>query len=752
MKLSLKSLVSLGPVSLTLGIVLLVGGLFAAGAPVLDMMEMTSYDFRFRSRGPLVPAPAVVLASIDEKSLEAEGRWPWPRSKLARLVERLGEDGAKVIGFDIGFLEPDENSELKVLGELRREIAGLGIANGRLDGFIGRRRELADNDLALANAIRNSPAAVVLGYFYHMNAEDLDYRIPKEKIAQQLERISASKYPVISSEGPGEAPFIKAYAPQSSIPLLTSAAKSCGYYSVKSDPDGVVRWMPLVVQCGEDAFPPLAVACVWQYLGKPEMVVKVGRYGMEGIRLGSAFIPTDESGQLLINYLGPAKTVAHYPVTDILNGKIPAGTFRGKIVLVGNTAMGTHDLRTTPMSPLFPGTEIHATVVDNILRQHFISKPGWSKVYDLLAIVLLAVLTGLAVSYLGPLKALLMASGLFLLHLAVARQLFVLQGIWLNTVYPLLALVVTYTVVTVYHYLTEQRERVKVKQTFRQYVPALVIEDMLKHPERLKMGGEEKVLTVLFSDLEGFTSYSERYKPNEMIDILSEYYEKMTEVIFENSGTLKEYVGDELMAIFGAPLDLTCHARNACATALAMRERRRALQIEWAKIGRPQLRARTGVNSGLMLVGNLGSRYRFAYGVLGDQVNLGSRLEGLNKMYKTEIIIGENTANDLDGAFLLRELDRVRVKGKKKPVRIYELLEHASTGLPREKEEAYASYAGAMQAYWQRRWSDATDLFGRCSSLLPADGPAAVMAERCRVYEKTPPPEEWDGVFEHLNK
>jgi adenylate cyclase len=752
MKLSLRSVLPMRPASLTLYTIVVVVGLFAVGTPVLDMIELKTYDFRFLSRGPVTPSPAVVLAAIDERSLDAEGRWPWPRSKLARLVDTLGQDGARVIGFDIGFLEPDENSELAFLGDLSLELEHLELRSERLAAFVEERRARADNDLALAKAIRDSPAAVVLGYFYHMREDDLNYRIPREKIEQHIERISPSKYPLISYESPDVDPFIKAHAPQSNIPILTDAAASCGYYSVKSDPDGVVRWMPLVLQCGEDAFPPLAVSCAWHYLGKPQMVVEVGRYGVEGIRLGKGFIPTDESGQLLINYVGPAKTFPHYSVSDILAARVPAGTFRDKIVLVGATAIGTHDLRTTPISPLFPGLEIHATVIGNILGQSFITKPRWSKVYDLLAIVVLAVLAGFALPRLGPVKAVLAAAGLFALHLGAAQYLFVSHGVWLNVVYPLLALATTSTGVTMYQYLTEQRERVKIKRTFRQYVPPLVIEEMLKNPDRLKMGGDEKVLTVLFSDLEGFTGYSERYRPNEMIELLSDYFGQMTELVFEQRGTLKEYVGDELMAIFGAPMDHDGHAHRACATALAMRDRRNALKVEWAKIGRPQLHARTGINSGQMLVGNLGSRYRFAYGVLGDQVNLGSRLEGLNKMYKTEIIIGENTANLLDGGFLLRELDRVRVKGKQKPVRIYELLETAAAGLPREKEEAYGAYGDAMQAYGQQRWKEAKELFDRCRSILPEDGPSRIMAERCRLYLETPPPEGWDGVFEHLSK
>jgi adenylate cyclase len=304
----------------------------------------------------------------------------------------------------------------------------------------------------------------------------------------------------------------------------------------------------------------------------------------------------------------------------------------------------------------------------------------------------------------------------------------------------------------VYDYVTEERERKKIKDAFTHYVAPVVIEEMLKDPERLKLGGEEKVLTVLFSDLQGFTATSERYAPHEMIEILNEYYTRMTEQIFVYQGMLKEYVGDELMAIFGAPIEQLDHAERACSAALAMQEQRKALSEEWAKVGRPPLIARTGINSGLMLVGNLGSKYRFAYGALGDHVNLGSRLEGLNKIYKTQILIGENTARIVEKSFVLREIDTVQVVGREQAVRIYELLAKAGTSLPVEQERAFRLYAAGLEAYRERRWSEAGELFNESLTLWVGDGPSWTMMERCKMYQKTPPLEAWGGVFEVTQK
>lgn len=751
---SLPSLLSVNPASLACGTILLVVALFSVGAPILDLIELKTYDLRFLSRGPRPPSPAVVMAVIDEKSLDVEGRWPWPRSKIAALVDLLSQDGASVIGFDIAFSEPDENSQLAFISQFGKTVDRLAIKDPKLIDFITETKRHADNDLTLANAIRSSRAAVVLGYFFHMSEANLDYRIDQREIDDQLKRISGSKYPVIVSKDQPRAPrrFIKAYAPESNLAMFTEASGSSGYFTITSDRDGVVRWMPLMIEAGEELFPPLPVLCAWHYLGRPQLMVQVGRYGVDRVQIGERFIPTDEQGQLLINYVGPVKTFPHFSVADILGGKVARGTFKDRIVLVGATALGIHDLRSTPFSPVYPGVEIQATVIDNILTQHFMTRPEWSKMYDLLAIITLGALIGIALPRMGALKGLLVAAGLFGLYIFVAQWLFVNAGVWLNLVYPLLALSANYTALTMHYYVTEERERKKIKETFKHYVAPIVIEEMLKEPGRLKLGGEEKVLTVLFSDLEGFTTYSERYAPHEMIEILSDYYEGMTEQIFAHQGTLKEYVGDELMAIFGAPVEQPDHAERACAAALAMRERRHALVSDWTKSGRPRLRARTGINSGPMLVGNLGSKYRFAYGVLGDQVNLGSRLEGLNRIYGTEILIGETTAQLVKKSFLLRELDLVRVVGREQPVRLYELLATSGTSLLREQEKALSSYAAGLEAYRQQFWDEALGLFKQSLAPWPEDGPSRTMAERCQMYQKAPPPEEWDGVFEATHK
>jgi adenylate cyclase len=742
----------LNPAALMVASLLAVLVLYSLNVHILELIELKTYDLRFVSRGPEKPSPAVAMVVIDEKSLEIEGRWPWPRSKMAALIDAISRDGAKVIGFDIIFSEPDENSQMALIEEFRGRLDALAIADPRLRRFMTERRRAADNDLALAEAIKRSKAAVVLGYFFH-DESTLDYRLDPDESERRWQSIAGSAYQRVRRPGrTDDKVLITAEAPQTNLQAFSDVAASSGYFTLQNDRDGVLRWMPLVIRGGDELFPPLGLLCAWHYLGRPNWTsVEIGPYGIEGVGIGERFVPTDKSGRLLINYLGRPKTFPHFSVADVLAGTVPRGTFKGRIVLVGATATATYDLRNTPFDPRYPGTEVHATVVDNILTQRFMARPEWSRVFDVLAIVAMSALTGVALTRLGPVKGVLFTVGLFVLYVGVARWLFVNARLWLNMVYPLTAALTVYIALTLYHYVAEQRERRRIKSTFKQYVAEHVVEEMTKDPARLRLGGEEKVLTVLFSDLEGFTSYSERYSPHEMTEMLAEYYTLMTEQIFAHRGTLKEYVGDELLAFFGAPIEDAEHARHACETALAMREHRLALVEEWSKIGRPRVRSRTGINSGPMVVGNLGSKYRFAYGVVGDQVNLGSRLEGLNKVYGTEIIVSENTVRLIEPGFVLRELDMVRVLGRKQAIRLYELVGKTGTALDPDHERALSTYAEGLEAYRKAKWSDALALFQEVLTLRRDDGPSRTMAQRCLAYQVNPP-EPWDGVFEQQFK
>jgi len=749
MKKSLKSIISINPTSITITLTIFVLILFLFGVAILDLVELKTYDLQLISREVRKPSPQVVLAVIDEKSVNTEGRWPWPRAKIARLIDLLSQDGAKVIGFDIGFWEPDENTNLEFIGQFEQKIDSLKLKDDRIKEFIKKSKLNADNDLILANAIRKSRAKVVLGYFFYMSQAELNYQVEQKDIERQLKRIINSQYPLLMYDQQNITidPFIRiAYIPEANLDILSQAAPSSGYFNVVPDPeDGIIRWMPLIIKCGEDIYGPLCIQSAWHYLDRPQLMVRVAYHGIEGIKMGERFIPTNEKGEMLINYLGPEKTFPHYSISDIIHGNLPKGTFNDKIVLVGATAIGIYDIRNTPLSPVYPGLEVHATVVDNILNKDFLEKPKWTEIYDALAILILGLLTGMAVRRVSALKGIFFSSVLFITYIWISRWLFIHWGIWVNIVYPLLALALIYTSLTVYRYLTEERERKKIKGAFTFYVSSSVVNEMLKHPEKLKLGGDRKELSVLFSDIRGFTTIAEGLTPEDLVHLLNEYLTVMTDIVFKYDGTLDKYMGDAIMAIYGAPLDLPDHPIKACQSALEMINELKRLNQKWIGEGKQPMDIGIGINTSPMMVGNMGSEQRFDFTVMGDSVNLGSRLEGANKSYKTNIIISEFTFDRVKNEFVCMELDSVRVKGKRQPVKIYNLVGYKD--LPDIQETVVNQFNQAVALYKKRKWDEAVHVFENITVMDANLYAAQVYIERCLDLKKNPPPADWDGVY-----
>jgi adenylate cyclase len=748
-------LFSINPFSITIYLTLLIVFVFIFVEPTfLKIVELKILDLRFKSRGTMKPHDAVVLAVIDEKSLNKEGRWPWPRSKIAKLIDYLSNDGAKVIGFDIGFLEPDENTNLKLIDQFEQKIETLQLKDNKIKEFITESKLKADNDLILANTIRRSQAKIVLGHFFYMSKAALNYPITQKDIEIQRKRIKNSKYPLRMYDQQNMVidPFINAYIPEANIDILSQAADSSGYFNMLPDKDGFVRWMPLVFKCGRDIYAPLSIQSVWHYLDQPQLMVKVADYGIEGIRMGERFIPTAEDGKMLINYLGPEKTFPHYSISDIIQGNTQKGTFNDKIVMVGATAIAIYDTRSTPFSSLgeYPGLEIHATVINNIITNNFLKKPKWTTIFDALAILIIGLFTGVVVRRVGALKGILFSSALFILYILLSYWLFMYWGIWVNIIYPLLVLVLVYTSLTVYRYLTEEKERKKIKGAFTYYVSSSVVNEMLKHPEKLKLGGDRRELSVLFSDIRGFTTIAEGLTPEELVHLLNEYLTVMTDIVFKYDGTLDKYMGDAIMAIFGAPLDLPDHPIKACHSALEMIEELKNLNQKWIAEGKHPMDIGIGINTGPMMVGNMGSAQRFDFTAMGDSVNLGSRLEGVNKSYKTNIIISEFTFERVKNDFTCMELDAVRVKGKKRPVKIYSLVGYKD--LPGIQEEVIKQFNQGVMFYKRRKWDEAIHIFENITAMDPDLYAAHVYIERCFDLKKNPPPADWDGVYTMTTK
>ncbi|MFH1674891.1 MAG: adenylate/guanylate cyclase domain-containing protein [Pseudomonadota bacterium] len=751
MKKFFKTIFKINPATIIIGTILLGVAAYLVGIPFIDLMELKTIDLRFISRGPLTPGDEIILAVVDEKSIEKEGKWPWPRTKMADLIDKLSEDGARVIGFDIGFLEPDENNTLMTIRRLQEHIKVLGIYNQELSKHLHEAEATADNDRLLADAIKRSRARVVLGYFFHMSGENLEH-IDQETIRAELRDIAKAKYHMTryTSQTARDVPMYQALIPQSNIPQVASATPYAGYFNVFPDNDGAIRWIPMVIQCGEKLFGPLSLQIVRAYLGGPPLSVKIARYGIEELKVGTLTIPTTEDGWFIIDYRGGAKTFPHISVSDILKQNVAPGTFQDKIVVVGATATGIYDHRVTPFSNVYSGLEIHANVINNILHQQFLHRPNWAGLFDMAAIVLLGLFLGLILMILRPVTGVLAAVTLFLAYLWLCRYLFVYQGALLNVTYPSAVLIVVYVNITMFKYATEERQKRWMRNAFSYYLSSSVVNDIVRQPERLKLGGEKKELSILFSDIRGFTAISEGLTPEALVHFMNKYLTAMTDVVFEYEGLLDKYIGDAIMAVFGAPVPQSNHAERACRTALGMLEALKELRSRWDSQNIPYIDIGIGINTGPMVVGNMGSDRRFDYTVMGDSVNLGSRLEAANKTYGTNIIISEFTYTYVSPLFTCRELDLVRVKGKSEPIRIYELI--GVSDVPQNMIDLIGQFTLGLEKYKKQEWNEAIKYFSNALNILPTDAPSQLYSHRCETLKLNPPGDDWDGVFTMTTK
>jgi len=714
--------------------------IYSLGVPILHVMEQKVYDLHFRSRGAVKPGNEVVIVGIDEKSVDLIGRWPWPRARIAELIDRLGSYGAKVVAFDILFSEPDHSSGSVVLAELaatvRDQTARAALEKAATD---------ADNDAKFAASL-NKYGNAVLGYFFFMSRDEIKHR--KENKGKDADYYIASRYSSVRYLDKGAAPPVLPLAleVEQNIPQLAKAAKSFGYFNVEPDRvDGVVRWVPLAIQFGESYYPHISVEAVRRYRGSPPLLLNAAEYGVDSIQIGQQVIPTDEKARLLINFRGPQKTFPHYSFVDVLNGKVPAAAFKDKIVLVGATAIGIYDMRVTPYSGTFPGIEINANIIDNLLRNDPISRPDWIVVFDVAAILLIGIVLSYIISRVRPLVATLITIALLLSYGALNEFIFVTWRLWLTAVYPGMTMVLVFGGVTTFRIMTEEKKKKEIKEAFTHYVSPALVNDILKDPAKLVLGGEERRLTVLFSDIRGFTTISESLQPQVLVKLMNDYLTPMTDIVLKHGGTVDKYMGDAIMAFWGAPIWQEDHPSRACKAALEMLVKLAELQKEWEARGIPRLDIGVGISTGNLTVGNMGSSTRFDYTVMGDSVNLGSRLEGLNKEYKTHIIVPKYTYEDIKNDFILRQLDLIRVKGKKIPIKIYELMGEADAG--DRLREAAGLFEAGFAGYMARDWDKAEAYFQKTLAILPNDGPSTTFLERVRTLRTQDLPEDWDGVY-----
>lgn len=721
----------------------------APGLRLLGELEARTLDLRFRLRGPRKPSSAIVIVAIDQKSEDLLGRWPFPRTVFAQALDFLREANARVVAFDVGFPEPDENSALKVLRELKRSAAaaGIGKSNSQFAAQLDRMEAGADNDRKLSEAIARFNNTI-LGYFFLFDRSEAQSQDPKE-LAEFLNFLSFQAYPRVVKPRRGEKfEGLEAVGLSPSFPPFAENAKNFGFFNVLPDSDGMVRSEPIVIRYQDSYYPSLDIAAALAWTNEPldKVAVVFNANGLARVDLGTTSVPTDSEGMVRIDFHGPAGTYPTYSIADLVLRKAPPAAFRDRIVLIGPTATGIADTRPTPFDNVaFPGVEVHANFIDNLLTGSFIRRGMSENLIDVLFLVLFSLPVGVAVIALRPLRSALLlpvVAGLFLLFV---QHAFSAHGLWYAVFLPLATLFATYSLVVSYSFFFEEREKKLVRGAFQQYMSPEVISQVLDRPELLRLGGDAKQLTAMFTDIRGFTALSEGLTPAALVELLNEYFSEMTEVIFKHQGTLDKYIGDAIMAFWGAPLDIPDHAARACRAALEMAGALARLQERWLQQGRPRIDIGIGINTGPMLVGNMGSERRFNYTIMGDSVNLASRLEGVTKTFGTRVIISESTRAEVLSSATVRELDMIRVKGKTKPVTIYELL---GPGDERARwEDLIDRFGEALQCYRGGRWAEALALFQTLQRDYPNDGPTRTFIERCATLIEESPAEAWDGVY-----
>jgi adenylate cyclase len=719
------------------------------GIPFLDLMELKTIDLRFQSRGAIQPRPEVVLAVVDEKSLAREGKWVWPRSKFVKLVDAFSSAGARVVAFDIGFLEPDNLQLMQTVEEIEKALPNFAAWNGGIEGYFKEIKSRCDNDLLLADALKRSSARIVLGYFFHTDIESAAH-FDEGSLETNARNLQGTEYKQIrfASKEAQNVRLVEAFAPESNIAVISRATPYAGSFSMMPDPDGVIRKIPAVFKFRDELYAPLSLIAACAYLNQDisDISVDISQFGIDSVRMGSLLIPTDEYGNLIVNYRGGPKTFPHISITDILQGKIPDSALKDKIVLVGATATGVYDLRVTPFASVYPGLEIHANVIDSVLSGDFLNQPEWGRFFDVFAVVVSGLFLGLVLPGAGVSLGALTAAAVFAGYVFICYYFFAQKGWILNMVYPLTVTVLVYVCITAYKYLVEARQKRFIRGAFSTYLAPSVVKQLIESPEKLVLGGEQRDITAFFSDVQGFTSISEKLTPTELVELLNEFLTEMTNIILEHEGTVDKFEGDAIIAFFGAPMDLPNHAEIACRACIRMQKRLSELRRVWIDQNRPALKMRIGLCTGTAVVGNMGSRNRMDYTMMGDTVNTAARLEGINKIYGVYTLISDATYHRLNGNIVTREVDSINVVGKDEPVTIYELL-----GYPEDMDPTQGRmlehYSEGLKAYRGQEWKRAVESFEAALSVLPEDGPSRVLLARTREFQISPPAQDWNGSF-----
>ncbi|WP_246589869.1 CHASE2 domain-containing protein [Marinobacterium ramblicola] len=714
-------------VGLACTLVLVVLGWQGRMPSLFELIELDLYDQRLRQTLTETVDPRIVIVDIDESSLARIGRWPWPRDRVAELIEKLFIDyGVAVVGFDVLFSEPDDRVARASLQRLL-QLNGGTLSPAQL-------AEL-DGDARLAETLSVLPAVLAMAF----DPQDESLAVGETGPALQIDPPLPDTLPIVEAKGV-----------IGSLSKLAQSSTSGFFDNPLVDPDGVFRRVPLIQRYRGEYYPSLALA-VWQSLLLSDSVNPVIESDLSGdyqvltaIDAGGVKIPVDPQGAMLVPYRGHQGSFSYVSAADVIEGSAPQDLMSGAIVLVGTSAAGLLDLRVTPVGPRYPGVEVHANILSALLDQRFFYKPDFLRALNATQMLLVGLILSLALPRLsvlsGTLLTVLFSAGVVAFNFYAFSQLY-----W---VMPLagvtLLILMLYLFMQTTGFLFESNTRRQLSRTFGQYVPPEVVRSLEQVGTADQLRGESRELTVLFSDVRGFTTLSESLSPTQLTRMMNIYLSEMTAIIHRHRGTIDKYIGDAIMAFWGAPLDDPQHARHALAAALemlaAMPEVNRQLEAE----ALPRIRVGMGLNSGEMAVGNMGSNFRMAYTVMGDAVNLGSRLEGLTKYYGVDLLVSEQLYR-LCADIPFRELDRVRVKGKHQAIGLYEPLTSADNPW-------LENFRAGLKAYRRQRWDLAESRFHEVIAMRGEDGPSRIYLQRVGEFKASPPGPDWDAVFTHTEK
>ena len=688
------------------------------------------------------PGLPLRIVDIDEESLKRIGQWPWPRTVLAELVKKLSGNGAAAVGFDMVFPEPDRMSPANALRFWPQSEA--------LAGLRAEVEKLPSNDHVLAEAIGQGP--VVLGFI----ATPQGGSTPQSKAG-------------FAHGGDDPKLFAPAYpGAAASLPELQDKASGAGSLNWLPEHDQIIRRVPMVVQVGDKLYPSFAAEMLRLAQGASTYVVKSSgassekafgeKTGIVKIRIGDYEVPTEADGQMWIRFTKQAKE-RYLPAWKVLNGDIGKENIEGRLTIIGTSAAGLLDLRATPLAASVPGVELHAQAIEQILQGSFLQRPDFATPAELLYILVLGLLIAFLIYRLGAAGSAVLGGVAVATVVAVSWYTFDAFGWLVDPIYPAIALTAIYLAGTLFVFLRTERERNRVRHAFGHYMAPALVERLADDPSRLKLGGETRDMTLMFSDVRGFTSISEGLDAEELTAFLNSLFTPLSKIILEEQGTIDKFMGDAVMAFWNAPLDDAEHASHACRAALRIMKEMPGLNEHWrseaAVKGRSfnPVKIGIGLNTGICCVGNLGSETRFDYSVIGDNVNVASRLEGQSKMYDVAAIVGESTAAGApDFAFL--ELDLLKVKGKTEATRIFALLGDDALKETRGFIDITARHDEFLRKYRAGDW-DAADLLRRECDRMNGAGLHRLYTlyrERIAFFKQNPPPSHWDGSTEALTK